>query len=134
MQRAVDRSALRYHSDEGVWTYDCSGVEVAIGGGPDGPEQTRLDLAEQVVPSLGGFADEAQCYLRAFIDPTRFGGVGDWELEFVEFSRRPDDPADGFELLFHLEGDQYGLWGVRFGFSGPPLDRFFPLEFRRRQW
>ena len=37
------------------------------------------------------------------------------------------------EDQFRLEGDQYGLWWVQFGFAGEPLGRFFPSEFGRKQ-
>jgi hypothetical protein len=38
-----------------------------------------------------------------------------------------------FEVLVVLDGDGYGLWGVRFGFFGTPLDRYYPVQFSRRQ-
>jgi hypothetical protein len=83
---------------------------------------------------IGEFVAEANDYLAAFIVPERFQAFGPWELQGVEFGLNPADSPDVFEVMLVLDGDTYGLWGVRFGYSGPPLDRFYPVQFSRRQW
>ena len=91
-------------------------------------------MAGFVAARLDEFVAEANGYLAAFVVPERFEASGEWELHGVEFGRNPADPPGTFEVLLVLDGDTYGLWGVRFALSGPPLDRYYPVQFSRRQW
>jgi hypothetical protein len=115
------------------WSVECDGIEFVIGGGLRGPRHDRLEVAERVATRIAAFEAEADDYLAAFVTPDRFDAHRPWEICGIEFGIRPSDAADEFEVLLSLGGDTFGLWGVRFKFSGPPLDRFYPMEFRRRQ-
>jgi hypothetical protein len=133
-RRPVDPASLRHLPAEGGWAFDCQGGEFVVGGGPDHPDPARFDVAQFVAARIDEFVGEANGYLAAFVVPERFEACGPWALHGVEFGRDPADPTDMFEVLLVLDGDTYGLWGVRFQFSGTPLDRFYPVQFSRRQW
>jgi hypothetical protein len=133
-RQPVDPACLRYLPADGVWTFDFHSIEFVVAGGPDGPDSVRLDVARFVAARLDEFVSEANGYLAAFVVPERFEASGTWDLQSVEFGRAPDDPPDVFELMLVLDGDTYGLWGVRFKLSDPPLDCFYPVQFCRRQW
>ena len=130
----VDPASLRHLAAEGTWAYDHRGAEFVVAGEPDGPDHARLDVAGFVAARLDEFVAEANGYLSAFVVPERFEGSGPWELQGVEFGRNAIDASEVFEVLLVLDGDTYGLWGVRFVPSGPPLDRYYPVQFSRRQW
>lgn len=101
-----------------------------LAGNDSGPDPARLDLAAQAVLRLGPLEAAARRYLRAFVDEGKLDGPGVWHLEWLEFGRQPDEPAEPFELILVHEGDGYGGWGVRF-FCGSAGWR--PWEFRRFQ-
>ncbi len=131
---SVDPASLHFLPADGVWAYTHCGGEFVVAGGRGGPDPARLDLAGFVAARIEEFMAEANSYLSAFVVPERFEASGPWELHGVEFGRNPADLSSGFEILLVLDGDTYGLWGVRYALSGPPLDRFYPVQFKRRQW
>lgn len=117
-----------------MWVYECGEVTFMVRGGPEGPEPFRFDLSLRVAANIDAFLAEANAYLATWVVPERFGGFGPWELqEGFEFGRRLDDPADVFDMHLYLGNDIYGAWGVRFGYGGALLDRFYAREFWRRQ-
>jgi hypothetical protein len=127
----VEPSALHYVELQGMWSFNWPHshyqILVAVNGNSDGPDAHRLDLAERVILRLDDFFEEAQGYLTEFVGGKRRL----WHLQALEFGTRPDDPIDEFEMLIARDGDDYGMWGVRFIFNGAPLNCFFPYEFRR---
>jgi hypothetical protein len=131
-RRPVAQEAL-YRLARKAWSFEFDGIEFVVGGGPKGPRPDRLDVAERVATRIDAFVTEADEYLAAFVVPDRFEARRPWEVYSIEFGSQSSDLADEFEVLLLLAGDTYGLWGVRFRFRGPPLDRFYPIEFRRRQ-
>jgi hypothetical protein len=129
----VDPAALCFWPDEGVWAYSCRAAQFTVRGGPDGPEPARFDLAQRVARVIDAFLAEANAYLAAFVVPERFKAFGPWELQGADFGCRAAGAVDEFELLLFLGDDIYGEWGVRFGYAGDPLNRFYPRQFWRRQ-
>ncbi len=132
-RQPIGPRSLLHQPSEGVWVFDFQGCEFIVGGGPDGPDPAGLDLAEFVAAQIDEFVSEANGYLTAFVVPERFGASAPWKLQGIEFGRNTADPTDVFEVLLVLEGDTYGVWGVRFSFSSTPLDCFYPVQFSRRQ-
>lgn len=125
---------VTYLPSDGVWVYDCVGVEFVVVGGANGPDSIRFEMAQQVASQIDAFVTQANDYLSAFVNPERFESCGPWMLESVEFGRRPTDSVDDFEMFLVLDGDTYGLWSVRFGFVGSILNRHVPQQFSRREW
>lgn len=107
-------------------------VEVFLEGGDAGPGPVCLALAERVTSQIDEFVAVARDYLRAFVDCQRLGCAGEWNLEWLEFGPHSDELSDPFEMVFGLEGDGYGGWGVRFSDSRGSFG-FCPYEFRRFQ-
>jgi hypothetical protein len=133
MTATLSSTAFRLLPDLALWCTEVGEVEVMIEGGVDGPNPERLKWAQQALADLPTIERHGREYLRLFIDPAHIAARDQWRLESVEFGLNPDDLPSAFALLYRLEGDQYGLWWVQFGFAGPPLERFFPNEFGRKQ-
>jgi hypothetical protein len=131
-RRPVPQESL-YHLARRAWAFQCDGIEFVVGGSPRGPHPGRLELAERVAARIEAFVTEADGYLACFVDTERFETHRPWQVESFDFGVQRSDAADEFEVLLVLEGDTYGVWGVRFRPGGPPSDRFYPIEFRRRQ-
>jgi hypothetical protein len=130
----VDITSSRYLPAEDAWAFDYHGDEFVVFGGPEGPDPARLDAAGFVAARIDEFVAEANGYLAAFVLPEKFEASGLWELQGVQFGRNPVDPPKTFEMLLVIDGDPYGLWGVQFVHFSPPLDRYYPVQFSRRQW
>ncbi len=39
---------MNYLPSDGVWVYDCVGVEFVVAGGANGPDSIRFEMAQQV--------------------------------------------------------------------------------------
>jgi hypothetical protein len=131
----IDPASLRYSADfdEGTWWTVFQDVEIAVVGEESAPHAIRFEVARRVVLCVDAFVKEANDYLAAFVDKARLEADGNWEADGLVFGRRQSDSVDDFDLTLNIEGDTYGRWTVRFQLSGPPLDRYFPVEFSRRQ-
>lgn len=131
-RRPVAKEAL-YPLARRAWSFECDGIEIVVGGGPKGPRPKCLELAERVTNCIEAFAMAADNYLAAFVVPATFEARRPWDVYGIEFGRHRLDQDDEFEMLLSLSGDNHAIWGVRFKAGIPPSDRFYPIEFRRRQ-
>jgi hypothetical protein len=108
-------------------------AEVLLAGDDSGPNADWLSLAVRVCAQLDPFVLEATAYLGAFVDGSRFDCGQEWSLEWLEFGRDAHSRLRRpFELVFDLDGDNYGGWGVLFADSGEAFG-FWPNAFRRFQ-
>jgi len=123
-------------SDDGLWLiqvpYREYQVEVLMAGGEKGPDPQWRSLAEGVCVHIELFVTEGTQYLRAFIGNHPLFN-GEWSLEGLEFGRDAHERRHKpFELMFSLDRDVFGMWGVLFtevhGLSG-----YIPCQFRRYQ-
>lgn len=105
-------------------------VEIAVGGGPDAPDPSRVAQATWAVERLDALFERAGTYLDHFVDREKLG-VGEWRLDSIELGGCDCDRADEIDLGLGLSGDD-AQWTVRFRIA--PLDAtgFFAVEFRRR--
>jgi hypothetical protein len=132
---SVPASQLSRTTDDGLWRfgfpYRHYEVEVLLAGDDRGPDPEWLSLAERVCAQVDRFVAEATAYLRAFVDGSRFDCPGDWSLEWLEFGRDAHSNMQRpFELVFVLDEDTYGGWGVLFADAGEPVG-YWPNQFRR---
>jgi hypothetical protein len=132
-RRPVPQEALYHLAARKAWAFQCEGIEFLVSGSPREPHRDRLELAERVAARIEAFEAEADEYLAGFVDTKRIKAHRPWRVESFEFGVRRSDAADEFEMLMVLEGDTYGVWGVRFRPGGALSVRFYPIEFRRRQ-
>ena len=122
-------------TDDGLWRFNFPyrhyEVEVLLAGDDHGPDPKWLSLAESVSAQVEQFVLEATTYLKSFVDGGRFGCPGDWSLEWMEFGRNIDSKMQcPFELVFVLDEDIYGGWGVLFSDAGDPVG-YCSRQFRR---
>jgi hypothetical protein len=132
---AIEPSRIGRSTDDGLWMFDFQYrhylVEVLLAGDDTGPDARWLSLAERVCAQIERFESESIAYLRAFVDGSRFGCSDNWSLEWLEFGRYKHlKMRQPFELVFVLDEDSYGGWGVRFADVGDPVG-YCPNQFRR---
>lgn len=98
-----------------------------IAGNGDTCDTAHFPVAEKAVLGLRDLAQEAEEYLKAFIDPTLINNsTGETCVQSIEFGTWKGAEAGQFDMTLTMNRDNYGLWTVRFY-------EFIPHYFARTQ-
>ncbi|HET7229248.1 MAG TPA: hypothetical protein VFJ16_04565 [Longimicrobium sp.] len=128
------RRARSFMTGQELWFASVPGreVEIAVGGGPEAPDPSRVAQAAWAVERLDALFERAKAYLDHFVDREKLGG-GEWRLDSVELGRCDCDRADEFDLYLGLaNAEDEAEWMVRFRIAPLDVTGFFAVEFRRR--
>lgn len=126
------RRARSFTTDQELWFANVPDreVEIAVGGGREAPDASRVAQAMWAVERLDALLERARTYLDHFVDREKLGG-GAWRLDSIELGRCDCDRADEIDLVLGLPMDEAD-WSVRFRIAPLDINGFFAVELRRR--
>lgn len=110
-------------------------LEVIVAGDEERSQNGHFPFVEKAVLQLRDLAQEAEEYLKAFLDLSKIkNSTGDICIQAMEFGMGKSAEVGQFEMSMTLNKDNYGQWTVGFAYAAqPPFERFIPIHFARTQ-